>query len=111
MTHEKPVPNLVEQLKESAEKWLPVNQYWELVREAAEELEKRITPEKLSAAMDRLTILDNTQYDPYVAPTRWFVVDNSTTEPNWPGDPISEHASRAEAKIGLAKALIDMATR
>lgn len=76
-----------------------------------------MTPEKLSDAMDRLAILDNAQHGysdgnaTYVAPTMWFVVDESKAEPevNWPGQLISEHTSRVDAKIGLAKALIDMA--
>ena len=76
-----------------------------------------MSPEKLAEAMQRFRIddngphrIDNRYHD---TPTIWFVVDTSTaeTDVNWPGDLISEHASFEEARIGLAKALIEYASK
>lgn len=76
-----------------------------------------MTPEKLADAMDRLHIHSNGRYntdiaDKWVEPDKWFVVDERTAEPevNWPGELVSEHDSAADARIGLATAIIHMAS-
>ena len=72
-----------------------------------------MTPEKLIEAMDKFSIHDNSGYSSgceqkYKAPTLWYVVNDSKAEPevNWPGELISEHETRAAAKVGLAAAII-----
>jgi len=68
-------------------------------------------PVKLAAAMQKYFIIDNARYENErrIEPDRFFVVDISTEEPevNWPGDLVSEHASLEEARVGLARALIE----
>ncbi len=74
-----------------------------------------MTPERLAEGLKRFTIEHNGLWDykseRCTEPTKWFVVDASTAEPevNWPGELISEHDTHDDAKIGYAKALIDFA--
>ena len=75
-----------------------------------------MTPEKLAEALQRFTIEHDGRWDEKAekctAPTKWFVVDASTAEPevNWPGELISEHDTHDLARIGYAKACIDFAS-
>lgn len=72
-----------------------------------------MTPEKLAEGMFYLRIDSNASHygGIHEPPTRWFVIDGRTAEydVNYPGDLISEHASIEDARIGLAKALIEYA--
>lgn len=70
-----------------------------------------LTPESLAKAMDAIYIINNASYDDLSPANLWFVVDGTSAEPevNWPGELISEHASPEEARIGRARAIIDMA--
>jgi hypothetical protein len=70
-------------------------------------------PQLLLEAMDEICIEDDCNrdgcYDQPVEPTRWYVVDTSRAEPevNYPGDLISEHATREAARLGRARAILD----